>query len=103
MMGRPGRAAALRRAIDYFKSHDGVWFATRLEIADHWARQHQPMPMTRPSEMDRETFVAEFGGIFEHSAWIAEGAHRRELGPTHDTAAGVHQALARIFRAATRG
>ncbi len=100
LMGRPGRAAALRRAIDYFKSHHGVWFATRLEIAEHWAREHPPMPITRPSEMDRDTFVAEFGGIFEHSPWIAEGAHRRELGPTHDTALGVHQALARIFRTA---
>ncbi len=100
LMGRPGRAAALRRAIDYFKSHHGVWFATRLEIAEHWAREHPPVPITRPSEMDRDTFVAEFGGIFEHSPWIAEGAHRRELGPTHDTALGVHQALARIFRTA---
>ena len=26
------------------------------------------MPTTRPSEMDRDTFVAAFGGIFEHSA-----------------------------------
>lgn len=101
LMGRPGRAAALARVIDYFKSHDDVWFATREEIADHWAAQH-PAPNTlRPSEMDLESFVAAFGGIFEHSPWIAEGAHALELGPTHDTAIGVHSALARVFRSAS--
>ena len=101
LIGRPGRAAALRRAIEHFKSHEGVWFATRLEIAEHWAKENPAMPKTRPSEMDRETFVAEFGGIFEHSPWIAEGAHALELGPTHDTAQGVHSALARVFRSAS--
>jgi len=100
LIGRPGRAAALRRAIEHFQSHEGVWFATRLEIAEHWAQENPPMSLNRPSEMDRDTFVAEFGGIFEHSPWIADGAFDLELGPTHDTAQGVHQMLARIFRSA---
>ncbi|WP_372572067.1 allantoinase PuuE [Ruegeria jejuensis] len=100
LIGRPGRAAALRRVIEYFKSHEDVWFATRLQIAQHWAQENPPMQNPRPSEMDRDSFVAEFGGIFEHSPWIAEGAHDLELGPTHDTARGVHQMLARVFRAA---
>jgi OHCU decarboxylase len=91
----------LRRAIAYFKSHDDVWFATREQIADHWAQEHPPVTTQQPSEMDHDTFVAAFGGIFEHSPWIATGAHALELGPTHDNAAGVHNALARIFRAAT--
>jgi OHCU decarboxylase len=98
LIGRPGRAAALRRAIEYFQSHDGVWFATRLEIAEHWAKEHPPMKKPQPSQMDCAEFVAEFGGIFEHSPWVAERAHALELGPTHDTATGVHSALARVFR-----
>lgn len=101
LIGRPGRAAALRRAIEYFRSHDGVWFATRLQIAEHWAKEHPAVAQNRPSEMDRATFVAQFGGIFEHSAWIAEAAFAGELGPTHDTALGVHQSLAAVFRAAS--
>jgi OHCU decarboxylase len=72
-----------------------------LEIAEHWTKEHPPMTQTRPSEMDRDTFVAAFGSIFEHSPWIAEGAHALELGPTHDTAQGVHNALARVFRSAS--
>lgn len=100
LIGRPGRAAALRRVLEHFKSHEGVWFATRLQIAEHWAKEHPPRRRTRPSEMDRDRFVAEFGGIFEHSAWIAEAAFALELGPSHDTALGVHQALARVFRTA---
>lgn len=43
IMGRPGRAAALRRVIEYMKSHKGVWFATRLEIAQHWAKENPAM------------------------------------------------------------
>lgn len=98
--GRPGRAAGLRRAIEHMKSHDGVWFATRLEIAEHWAKMHPPSNRPRPSEMDRDRFVAEFGGVFEHSPWIAEMAHALGAGPTHDTALGVHQLLSRAFRSA---
>lgn len=101
LMGRPGRAAALARVIDYMKGHEGVWFATRLQIAEHWAAVHPAQRAACPSEMSCDDFVAAFGGIFEHSPWIAERAHALELGPTHDCAAGVHSALARVFRTAT--
>jgi OHCU decarboxylase len=99
--GRPGRAQALKRAVDYMAGHEGVWFATRLQIAEHWAATHPPVARARPSEMELARFVEEFGGIFEHSPWIAERAHGLELGPTHDTAVGVHSALARVFRSAS--
>lgn len=46
-------------------------------------------------------FVAAYGGVFEHSPWIAERAFALELGPAHDTALGLHNALARIFRSAS--
>ena len=101
LVGRPGRAAALKRALDYMASHDGVWFATREQIADHWAATHPPPDWVRPSDMDREAFVSAFGGIFEHSPWIADRAWALELGPTHDTATGVHSALCRMFRSAS--
>lgn len=101
LIGRPGRAMALKRALEHFAKHDGVWFATREQIADHWASLHPPAEGAAPSDMDRETFVAEFGGMFEHSPWIAEGAFELELGATHDNAAGIHNALARVFRNAS--
>ena len=101
LAGRPGRAAALKRALDYMARHEGVWFATRQEIAQHWAQEHPPTTGRRPSEMSKEEFVAAFGGIFEHSPWIAERAHALESGPTHDTARGVHSLLTRAFRSAS--
>jgi chitin deacetylase len=52
--------------------------------------------------MAKDRFTEAFGGIFEHSPWIAERAWGLELGPTHDTATGVHSALARIFRSASQ-
>ena len=100
LIGRPGRTAALQRFIDYANSHDGVWFATREEIADHWSATHPHKRITRPSSMIREDFIAAYGEIFEHSPWVAERAHRLELGPMHDTATGLHNALCRVFRSA---
>lgn len=102
LIGRPGRVMALRRFMDYAKQFEGVWFARRADIAEHWIKEHPPVAFNRPSEMDRETFVSAFGGVFEHSPWVAEGAHALELGPAHDCAVGVHNALARVFRSASR-
>ena len=101
LMGRPGRAQAFQQFLEYANSHEDVWFATREQIADHWAAQNPHVRYARPSEMSRETFVTKFGSIFEHSPWIAKGAFELELGRTHDTAIGLHNALCRIFRSAT--
>jgi putative urate catabolism protein len=42
LVGRPGRAAALRRFIEYVLSHDKVWIPQRIEIARHWHENHRP-------------------------------------------------------------
>jgi chitin deacetylase len=101
LVGRPGKAAGLIRFLDHVAARGGAWFATRGQIAAHWAATHPHRRRERPSRMDRNTFVARFGGIFEHSPWIAERAWGLELGPAHDTATGLHNALARMFRAAS--
>jgi putative urate catabolism protein len=41
LAGRPGRAAALARFVDYIAGHDDVWVARRIDIANHW-RQRFP-------------------------------------------------------------
>lgn len=38
--GRPGRFAGLQRFLDHIQAHEGVWIATRAEIAQHWAKEH---------------------------------------------------------------
>ncbi|MGE3642980.1 MAG: allantoinase PuuE [Beijerinckiaceae bacterium] len=102
LAGRPGRAAALKRFIDYAQNRDRVWFARRIDIARHWAQKHPPqMRENLPAVLDRDAFVTRFGGIFEHSPWIAERAFTSELGPAHNTAAGLHNAMARQFRLAS--
>ncbi|GGH49973.1 allantoinase PuuE [Frigidibacter albus] len=102
LIGRPGKIAGLRRFLDYAQGHDGVWFPRRIDIARHWAATHPHQRSERPSKMSHADFTARFGGIFEHSPWIAERAWNLELGPAHDRAAGVHSALARVFRSAAR-
>ena len=42
---------------------------------------------------DRAAFVARYGGVFEHSPWIAEAAWDAGLPPDADTATGLHRAL----------
>ncbi|SMX40861.1 allantoinase PuuE [Maliponia aquimaris] len=101
LVGRPGKIAGLKRFLDHIAGHEGVWTPTRLQIAEHWAATHPPVTAERPSSMDRETFVTRFGGIYEHSAWVAERAFDLELGPAHDRPAGLANALARAFRRAT--
>lgn len=101
LVGRPGKVAALSRFLDYVNRFDGVWTPRRIEIAEHWAQTHPHRRLERPSQMDKARFVALYGGIFEHSPWIAERAHGLELGPAHDCAAGVHNVLCRVFRTAS--
>jgi peptidoglycan/xylan/chitin deacetylase (PgdA/CDA1 family) len=42
LLGRPGRAAALKRFLDYVQQHDQVWYARRIDIANHWHQNHKP-------------------------------------------------------------
>jgi putative urate catabolism protein len=42
LVGRPGRAAGLRRFIEYVLKHDDVWVPRRIDIARHWHEQHMP-------------------------------------------------------------
>lgn len=101
LAGRPGRAIAVQKFIEYARSHANVWFASRLDIARHWAQVHPYEATERPSEMDRETFVAKFGSIYEHSPFIAERVWDGEMGAVHDTALGLARRMAQIFRASS--
>jgi OHCU decarboxylase len=101
LAGRPGRAIAVQKFIEHCRQHEGVWFASRLDIARHWAKTHPWQPRLRPSEMTREDFVQKFGGIYEHSPFIAERTWDGEMGAIHDTAAGLAARMAQVFRAAS--
>ena len=103
LVGRPGRAAALERFLDYVLSHDKVWIAKRIDIARHWHEHHKPRKAdVVPSRASKAEFVARYGGIFEHSPWIAERAYDAGLTEQQDTASGLAQAMTRVFRAASR-
>ncbi|MGG6293054.1 allantoinase PuuE [Leptolyngbya sp. AN02str] len=42
LVGRPGRAAALARFLDYVQQHEQVWLCRRIDIAHHWHQHHPP-------------------------------------------------------------
>ena len=48
IVGRPARAAALARFLDYVQGHDQVWITRRIDIANHWLATH-PAPIFEPS------------------------------------------------------
>ena len=43
LIGRPGRFAALVRFLDHIARHDRVWVARRIDIAQHWRREHSSL------------------------------------------------------------
>ena len=56
--------------------------------------------MTAPSSLSRGDFVAKFGGVFEHSAWIAEVAWDAGLDEAADSVGGLVAAMETVMRAA---
>jgi len=53
-----------------------------------------------PSGLTKAAFVERYGGVFEHSPWIAERAFDAGAADGAATAEGLHAAMAAIFRAA---
>lgn len=99
LVGRPGRAAALARFLDYVQGHEGAWVATRLDIARHWIRTHPPAGGYRPSRMPRALFVEVFGDIYEHTPQIAERVHASRLSAEQDSVDGLHAAFLAVLHA----
>lgn len=56
------------------------------------------MPLEHVNEMSERAFVARFGGVFEHSPWVAERAFASR---PWATLAGLHGAMCEAVRAAT--
>ncbi len=46
IIGRPGRISVLNEFLEYANSHEGVWFTTREQIAQHFA-EHVPSSTVR--------------------------------------------------------
>lgn len=42
--GKPGRAAGLKRFLDYVSGRSDVWVCRRIDIARHWITHHAPDP-----------------------------------------------------------
>jgi OHCU decarboxylase len=102
LVGRPGRAAALARFLDYALAKGDVWMARRIDIARHWIARHPSPDGLKPSRMPRGLFLERFGDVFEHAPEIAAAAHRAGLTPAEDNTAGLVQAMSRAMRAMPR-
>jgi len=50
--------------------------------------------------MTEEQFVTTFGGVYEHSAWVARETWARGISAPHDTAEGLAEAMAATVAAA---
>lgn len=114
LAGRPGRAAALQRFFRYISAHKGVWCATRLDIARHWHELHlhraaismleAPTPLlenhglSKFPENSQEGFMTRFGGVFEHSPWVAERSFAFGAADVNN-AVDLHSIMCATFRA----
>lgn len=55
-------------------------------------------PAERPGALPRDAFVARFGGVYEHSPWVAGAV--RDSGAVPDDAEGLAAAMADVVEAA---
>ena len=55
---------------------------------------------TPPRTLDYDTFMARFGGIYEHSPWIADRLWRSGVDERHDTVEGLASAMVEVLHAA---
>ena len=103
LAGRPGRAMAVKRFIEYINGFPDVWVAKRIDIAQHWKKYHPPLIMKPiPFDMEKNDFLSIFGNVFENSAWIAERTYNKEISPSMNTVLGLHGALCYQFRSASK-
>ena len=102
LVGRPGRAQALARFLDYVKSFPDVWCATRLEIARHWITHHKPAAGYVPAHLSRALFCAVYGSVYEHSPWIAEAVCEGPRGPSVTTAQELSARMRTVVDQASR-
>lgn len=56
---------------------------------------------TKPSTINRDTFMEVYQGIYEHSGWIALGAWAAMDGTNIDTVGGIHQEMIRTISGAS--
>ncbi|MBE8182814.1 MAG: allantoinase PuuE [Candidatus Portiera sp.] len=49
LIGRPARALALAKFLDYVLSKDKVWLCRRIDIAEHWHKEHPYDENTTPA------------------------------------------------------
>jgi OHCU decarboxylase len=54
-----------------------------------------------PSELTKQEFVTKFGGIYEHSAWIAERTFDQGVTKAHDQIDALHRSMADCFLSAS--
>ncbi|MBV1901308.1 MAG: 2-oxo-4-hydroxy-4-carboxy-5-ureidoimidazoline decarboxylase [Kordiimonadaceae bacterium] len=55
---------------------------------------------TKPSMQKSDAFLEIYGGIYEHSLWIAAGAYAAQKGSNLDTVNGLHSAMMTTLNAA---
>jgi OHCU decarboxylase len=64
--------------------------------------EHANHLIPRPSMLDRATFIARFGPIYESSPWIAEAAWEAGLTEREDSVDGLHRLLETVVSDASR-
>ncbi|PQM60351.1 MAG: polysaccharide deacetylase [Rhodobacteraceae bacterium] len=103
LAGRPGRANAIKRFVNYISKVPDVWVARRIDIARHWKKYHPPKnPITVPFDLNKSDFISIFGNVFENSPWIAERTFNKEVSPSMNRAVGLFEALSFQFRIASK-
>ncbi len=88
LVGRPARAAALARFLDYVQQHDNVWITRRIDIARHWQATRHPFSRCKAP------------GSHEHHSRLSQSLRRRHVRP--QTLCTASTSIRRGYRSAAR-
>ena len=92
LVGRPGRAASLARFVDYvLEPRPRMVRRPGSTSRATGSRKHPPPGGWKPSRLTRTLFVERFGGVYEHSPWVAAAAYDAGLTAEADSAGRARQ------------
>jgi len=72
----------------------------RLVCAERHRKPALPMLSPRPTTLDRAAFVEAYGGIYEHSPWVAAAVFDAGIGAGDDEAGALAGRMAQVVDAA---
>ena len=79
LVGRPSRAAALAKFLDYVSGHEHVWVARRIDIARHWLKHFPASSSVERNKCLSRSLASVRASIYASEVQRLHGSRPRSL------------------------